>query len=97
MVYFNFNFTDSASDIEGVGGLLSYEYTGQLTEHFSLNHTGMLKGNSDLRYGSLDTSLSYALTQNVSLSLTHNFSTVLSDNRDDKRDTTTHLTLGVKF
>ena len=86
-------------EIQNTGGQVSYKYTGQMTKDFSLNHKGLLQATSDIRYASLDTSVSYAMTDNTSLSLTHHFSTLTNDagHQDDERNSTTHLTIGVKF
>jgi len=99
VAYLDYAYTDTRPEVEEVGGQISYDYTGQLTEDFSLHHEGLLQATADLRYATLDTGISYALTQNMSLSLTHHYSTLSDDvgNRDDERNSTTHLTIGVTF
>ena len=92
-------YTNGQPEIDNTGGQVSYKYTGQMTENFSLNHKGLLQATSEVRYASLDTSVSYVLTGNTSLSLTHHFSTLSNDagDQDDERNSTTHLAIGVKF
>ena len=99
VAYLDYVFTDAQPELAEVGGRISYDYTGQLKTDFSLNHKGLLQATADVRYASLDTGISYALTQNMSLSLTHHFSTLSNDsgNQDNERNSTTHLTIGVKF
>ncbi len=103
----NFGIGVSYLDLEGytppkvrqAGGQMSYNYNGQLTERFSLNHDGMLKVTADVRYASLNTGISYALTSNISLSLTHSLSSLSNDanNQVNERSNTTNLNIGVDF
>ncbi|MEL6721981.1 MAG: DUF481 domain-containing protein [Pseudomonadota bacterium] len=99
VAYLDIAYTDTQPEIQEVGGQVSYNYTGKLAEDFSLNHKGLLQATSDIRYTSLDTGISYALTDNTSLSLNHHFSTLSNDtgNGDDEKNSTVNLTIGVKF
>ncbi len=99
IAYLDIIYTNTQPEINGVGGQVSYNYTGQLTTGVSLNHKGLLKATADARFASLNTGISYALTENTSLSLMHHFSTLSDDtsNQDDEHNSTTHLTIGVSF
>jgi putative salt-induced outer membrane protein YdiY len=97
----NFDVThiDDLPAFEVVAGQVSYHYTGQLIQNFSLDHKGVLQAASDIRYVTLDTSISYAMTQNLSLSLVHSFNTLINNTttRDAEKNSSTNLNIGFTF
>lgn len=97
LAYLDFAYTNNTS-LEGLGAQLSYNYKGKLTNNISFNQKTLLQATSDLRYSTINTGLSYALTDNTSLSLVYDY-TYMSEVplKDDKKDHNTNLKLSVNF
>lgn len=97
LAYLDFAYTDNTS-LDGVGGLLSYDYNGKLTSDISFKQKTLFQATSDLRYNTINTGLSYALTENTSLALTHNYIYIsevpMKANKDDQ---STNLKLSINF
>ena len=97
LAYLDFAYTDNTS-LDGVGAQVSYDYQGKLTNNVSFNQKTLFQATSDLRHNTINTGLSYALTDNTSLSLAHGF-TYMSEvpQNANKKDHNTSLKLSINF
>ena len=100
LMYADLEYTDASKERDkGIGGKLSYDYTGKLTNTVSFTQNTLLQAMSGVKYAVVDSGLSYALTKNMSINLNHKvtyLSKPISGN-SEKASNVTDVKLKVDF